>query len=197
MERDFIILIGNQGYGKSVWAKLYAASLTRLLVFDPLSSYPSVDFNTAPDDWANDVAHARLNAFRYGSFLPDELPIIGNTAFAAGNCTMIVEECALLFRRGEELHDWAKPLVFMGRHQRVSLVLIAQRASKIPVDIRSQASRIVSFLQTEPADVAALCDRIGNSYEETIASLPRLHCLDWDNGNVREYAISPNGQKNS
>jgi DNA helicase HerA-like ATPase len=114
--------------------------------------------------------------------------MLGNAAYAAGNCTFVVEECALIFKRGEELQDWAKPLVFMGRIQRVSLVLIAQRASKIPMDIRSQASRIITFRQTEPADVSALIDRIGED-AETIPDLPPLTCIDWEEGKVSRYSI--------
>lgn len=190
MQRDFIIVVGNQGCGKSVWAKIYARPLARLLVFDPMISYALVNFSD-PADWIESVAQNRLNGFRYGACLPDDLPLLGNAAFAAGNCTLLIEECALIFRRGEELHDWAKPLIFMGRHQDVSLVLIAQRASKIPIDIRSQASRIVSFRQSEPADVSAITERLGESLYEEIPLLPDLHCVDWDGRDCRRYAVHP------
>lgn len=187
MERDFIIVVGNQGHGKSVWSKSYAESKTRLLVYDPLQSY-RVDFGTDPEQWVEPTVSGTNQEFRYGSGFPFELEMLGNCAYAAGNCTFIVEECALIFRRGEELHDWAKPLVFMGRIQRVSLVLIAQRASKIPMDIRSQASRLVTFRQTEPSDVSALIDRIGEA-GEAIPELPPLECIDWNNGEVSRYSI--------
>lgn len=190
MQRDFIIVVGNQNCGKSVWAKIYARTLKRLLVFDPMQSYSRVEFSGI-ENWVEDVAHNRLNGFRYGSSFPDDLETMGNAAFAASDCMLIVEECALIFRRGEELHEWAKPLVFMGRHQRVSLMFVAQRASKIPIDVRSQASRIISFRQTEPNDVYAITDRIGESCADEIAALPDLHCLDWNGGAVRRYSVQP------
>jgi DNA helicase HerA-like ATPase len=123
--------------------------------------------------------------------MPHDLPILGNAAFGAGTCTLIIEECAIIFRRGEILDDWAKRLIFMGRHQSVNLVLIAQRAAKIPIDIRSQASRVITFRQTEPDDVAAIAERIGFDARDEIPALPDLHCIDWDNGAVRRYPVRP------
>lgn len=187
MERDLIIVVGNQGFGKSVWGKLFTKGKPRLLVYDPQQSY-NVDFQTDPEHWVPGILESGQKEFRYGSGYPWELSLLGNTAYAAGDCTLLVEECALIFRRGEELHDWAKPLIFMGRIQRVSLVLIAQRAAKIPLDIRSQASRIVTFRQTEPADVDALIDRMGSD-AEGIPELPILNCIDWEDGRLTRYAI--------
>lgn len=190
MQRDFIIVVGNQNCGKSVWAKIYARTLKRLLVFDPMASYARVDFTT-PESWLENVAHNRLNGFRYGSSLPDDLEPMACAAFGAGDCMLVIEECALIFRRGEELQEWAKPLIFMGRHQRVSLLFVAQRASKIPIDVRSQASRIISFRQTEPNDVYAITERIGESCTDEIIALPDLHCIDWNAGMVQRYAVQP------
>lgn len=189
MERDFIVVCGNQGHGKSVWGKIYSKSLTRLLVSDPKAEYDA-DFVSEPADWIENVVTGKTKTFRYGTYLSEEIERFGNAAFASGNCAFIVEECALIFKRGEELHEWAKPLIFMGREQRVSLLLVAQRLAKIPIDIRSQASRIISFRQTEPDDVSAAIDRFGE-LGESIPELPILTCLDWNDGKVSRYAIRP------
>lgn len=189
MDRDFIVVTGNQGFGKSVWTKLYSNAKPRLLVSDPKAEYPA-DFVTDPSEWMESVVNGELKTFRFGTYLPEELPMFGNAAFASGNCVFVIEECALIFRRGEELHEWARPLVFMGREQKVSLVLVAQRLAKIPIDIRSQASRVISFRQTEPDDVRAVIDRFGEVGEE-IPALPVLTCLDWNDGAVSRYSIRP------
>lgn len=193
MRRDFIIVVGNQGCGKSVWAKSYAHAQTRLLVFDPMGSYTRVDFTTDTEVWLENVANERLNAFRYGRIMPGDLADLGNAAFAAGRCSLIVEECAIIFRRNEKLPTWAERAIFMGRHRSLNLVLIAQRAAKIPIDIRSQATRFITFKQTEPDDVAAIAERFGNDVYDEIPMLPELHCLDWDNGTLRRYAMRPPG----
>jgi hypothetical protein len=83
-------------------------------------------------------------------------------------------------------------MVFMGREPRLNLVLVAQRANAVPISVRSQASRIVTFLQTEPADVRALAERIGREHADEIAQLPELECLDWQAGGaVRRYRVHP------
>jgi hypothetical protein len=193
MDRQFILVTGNQRQGKSVWAKLFSQRISRLLVSDPTMSYRNVDYETPPDEWLQSVITRQKEQFRFGTYYAEELPMFGHAAFAAGNCTLIIEECALIFRRGEELHEWAKPLIFMGGHSHVDLVLVAQRAASIPINIRSQATRIVTFKQSEPADVDALADRIGKSVKEVIPTLDKLECLDWDGDQVRHYTVRPDG----
>lgn len=193
MERQFILVTGNQRQGKSVWSKLFAANLPRLLVYDPTMSYANVDFQSLPDDWLDGVINRVTPQFRYGTYMADELPMIGYGAFAAGNCTLVIEECALIFRRGEELHEWARPLIFMGGHSHVDLVLVAQRAASIPINIRSQATRIITFKQSEPADVDALADRIGKSIKDDVPQLEKLECFDWNGDTIRRYKIAPHG----
>lgn len=190
--RDFTLVFGAQGFGKSVWTKAYAAHKPRLLLYDPKAEYPAVDYLTNPEDWNRDVRERRAVKFRYGTYWAEEVELFGSTAYAAGNCAFIMEECAMLFDRGENVAPWARPLIYMGREIGVDLVLVAQRANSIPIGIRSQASRIVSFLQTEPADVTALAQRIGREYAEQILTLARLECVDWQAGaGVRRYFIRP------
>lgn len=191
VDREFILVTGNQRQGKSVWTKIYADNLTRLLVSDPTMTYRNVDYDSIPESWIEGVINRTSKQFRHGTYLQDELPLFGYASFAAGNCTLIIEECALIFKRGEELHDWAKPLVFMGGHSHVDLVLVAQRAASVPINIRSQATRLVTFKQTEPADVDAIADRIGKSIKDLIPKLEKLECLDWDGDTIKSYHVKP------
>jgi hypothetical protein len=191
-DREFICIFGNQGCGKTVWAKHYAQGKSRLFVSDPMASYPGVNFISDPSDYFPALLEdGNKTPFRYGTFQPEELALFCHGAMAAGDCTLIIEECALIFKRGEELHEWFKPIVFTGRHRRVNLVLVAQRATKIPIDLRSQASRIITFRQTEPGDVNALGDRIG--VKDDVTRLQKLECFDWqgDTGELRRYSLTP------
>ena len=98
----------------------------------------------------------------------------------------------MLFDRGEDVAQWARPLIYMGREPKLNLVLVAQRIIAIPPDIRSQATRIVTFLQTEMSDCKALSQRFGGEYEDEIRMLPELHCLDWQAGQgVARYSVRP------
>jgi len=192
MRRDFILVCGNQGAGKTVWTKLYGAQKKRLLVFDPKAEYPGVDYMTPPDEWVAPVVEKKMREFRFGSYLPEEIQMLWQAAFAATDCTLINEECTLLFNRGEDLPQWARPMIFMGREPMLNIVLVTQRANSVPISIRSQASRIVTFLQTEPEDVRALAARIGREYADEIPRLRELECLDWQAGQgVARYSVTP------
>jgi hypothetical protein len=193
--RDFILVVGNQQCGKSVWSKAYAKHQTRLLCFDPLASYVGVDFSSHPDEWLSPLVNGRLNEFRYGVYWKEELPMIAHAAAAAGNCMLLIEECALCFDKGEKIPDWLTQHIFMGSHIGVDRLFVAQRAASVPVDVRSQASRIVTFRQTEPNDVRAICERIGREYAEELPTLPKLECLDWEveGGTLKRYSVHPEG----
>lgn len=194
-DREFVIVTGNQGYGKSVWAKKRCVSMDRLFVYCPKESYDKVDFKTEPYEWVprlleREKGNEGKQKFRIGTAWPDECEAIGHSARAIGKCNVILDECALLFGRGE-LPDWAKPLVYMGREPQINLFVIAQRAANIPIAIRSQAARIISFRQTEPDDVKVLRERIGDAADE-LPALEKLTCLDWDgSGEVKRYTLTP------
>ncbi len=190
--RDYIIVNGMQGYGKSVWTREYARSKSRLFLYDPKAEYPDVDYQTPPDEIIPRIVRGELQKFRYGSWIPEDVEMLGVAAYGAMNCALILEECKMLFDRGEDIVPWARPIVYMGREPKLDLVLVAQRAIAIPPDIRSQASRIVTFLQSEVQDCKALAAKFGGDYEDEIRNLPELECLDWEAGKgVRRYRVHP------
>lgn len=118
----------------------------------------------------------------------DALDTFGHLAFLRGNCVYAVEEAALVFQPGERISGWCKNIVFVGRHRDVSLLVTAQRAASIPIALRSQATRIVSFAQTEGDDVSWLKGCYGEEVKN-LPKLPPLECLDAHQGNLTRYSI--------
>lgn len=198
-KREIIFVLGKTGYGKSVWARGYSANINRLLVYDPMASWPTVPFYPGADDrlfTAYDLAREHpQNAVKIGVYEPELVPILGNMAFVLENNLMVVEEVSTVFRNTKKLEDWARHLLFIGRHRRCSLILIAQRALSIPIDFRSQATRVVTFNQTEARDHQWLSQYFRNRTDE-IGDLPPLTCLDSDarHGVVQRYKIDFSGQ---
>lgn len=191
MQRDFIVVAGMQGCGKSTWVELYTAAKSRLLCYDPKAAHRGVDFSTPPDEYIPQILRGEMQSFRYGTHLPEEIELFGSAAYAATRCCFLMEESATLFDKGESLRPWARPLIFMGREPQLDLVLVAQRLVSIPLDIRSQATRIVSFTQVAPADVRALVEMIGDEGNE-LRALPRYACIDWQLGEgVSRYTVAP------
>lgn len=194
MNRDFIIVVGAQGYGKSLWAKLFTRLTPRLLVYDFKLSFPNVRFQKLTSELFDETM-ANKGMFRIGSGFYDDIDILSNLSYASANNTLVLEECGTIFRRSQTMMSWSKRMVFAGREQNANLILVAQRAASIPIDIRSQANRIVSFMQHESEDIRALVMKIGSSYRWKLPNLKPYHCIDWNDGRVSEYSIEQDARR--
>lgn len=193
MKRDVVLVLGKTGYGKSVWTKAYTKPCQRLIVYDLCREYPVQYYN---GDEMLDLLEERQDGieslpekFRIGVWKNEDADVAGALAFAEGNSTLVCEEMSTLYSRGQNMDAWLREIVFIGRHRRVSLVATAQRAASIPIDLRSQANRVVSFQQAEQRDMQWLEDYFGERAEE-ISSLPELECLDYHKGKVSRYSIA-------
>lgn len=188
--RDIIIVLGKTGQGKSVWTRKYIETKKRLFAFDPIQ-----DIN------CQYIAESQLlemydggffdsgKSFRVGMFHPDYLPLLGSISFLSGECCLAIEEAAMAFPAGNYVIDsWLREAVFLGRHRALSLVVTAQRAVSIPIILRSQATRIVSFAQQEGSDIRWLYEYFGSRANE-ICDLPKLTCLDSEHGEISRYSL--------
>ena len=172
--RKIAIVLGLTGFGKSVWTRSFVAGLPRLMVYDPVASY-NVAWKT-DDELIDALDTGQLDKkFRVGSFNSDididtgdmiSPELLGSLSFLQGNCTLVLEEASLIFTKGARLRPWASQIVFLGRHRSTSLVITAQRATSIPIEIRSQAHRVVSFAQTDGDDLKALRSFFGDRHKE-------------------------------
>lgn len=141
-------------------------------------------------DIAGEVKDKTLpEKFRYGIYDPSEAEALVACAYVAGNCWLVLEEISTLFNVGGKIDGPYRDAVLIGRHQRVSIMAIAQRAVNIPITLRSQASRFISFRQQESADIDTLSDIIGKENAQRCKSFPDLHCMDWEKGVTTEYKI--------
>lgn len=190
-DRKIIVVLGKTGHGKSVWTRAYVAGVPRLFVADPLGSFRC--------EWCD---HGELlNRYDYGEFAANkkfsvgsvelaDAELMGALAFLSRSCTYVVEEASLVFEKGGRLPGWANDIVFLGRHRDVSMIVTAQRAASIPIEIRSQAHRVVSFAQHEGDDLKWLRGFFGNDIEK-LPSLPPLTCLDSEGTGARCYSLKP------
>lgn len=189
MRREIVIILGKTGYGKSVWLRQFCSQFPRVFVYDPLKAFEAdyLDYETIIRKHdAGDFKNAR--AFRIGSGSLEDFSLLGSLAYINKNCVLVGEECAKIFDKGERIEEWLSDIVFLGRHNAVSLVVTAQRAASIPIDLRSQATRLVSFAQTEGDDVNWLKAFLGNRVKE-LGTLKILECLDATTTEINRYSI--------
>jgi len=189
--RDVAIILGKTGFGKSTWLNSYCKGKPRIFAFDPFMKFPA---NYEGEKFILDTAASGNfgpgNHFRVGSHRREDLDLLGAMAFVTGDCLLVIEECGFIWNKGERIPDWLQEIVFLGRHKNISLAVTAQRAAYIPIDLRSQANRLVTFWQTELSDVDWLENYLGQRVEE-IATLPRFICMDAENGKIDRYMVRP------
>jgi len=190
-KREVVIVLGRTGQGKSIWSRQFMHDKKRLLVYDPLME-ANVDYLSTAKliEFAEVHPDKRDKNFRYGTANPDDVPLLDSCAYGYGDCWLFLEEASVVFPSNSRSPEWIRNSIFLGRHRNLSMIITAQRPTSIPVDLRSQASRIICFSQHEKNDVSWLGNYFG---EQTllISELQPLECLDSDGRNIKKYDINP------
>lgn len=191
MSREIIAVLGKTGHGKSVWTRKFCASKKRLFVFDPLLDYPCryLNFEELIDYFDEGFFDEGRN-FCVGSGDPECLELLGALNMLAGECMMIVEECAVALDKYGKIPSWLRDIVFLGRHRSAGILVTAQRAASVPIDLRSQVSRLVTFAQSEGDDLAWLKPFVGIDIK-MLPGLPPLSCIDCTASEKTIYTITP------
>jgi hypothetical protein len=187
MRREVVLVCGVTGGGKTTWARQFTNKLPRLLVYDIAASFP---VQYSDDETIAALVETKPAEFRYGIYDPRDADVLTATAFMLGNCWLVLEEISTLYNIGARIHGPLQEAILLGRQRSLSLLCISQRASYFPITLRSQASRIVSFRQQEPADLKWLADFMGQANAEKLPLLQDLHCIDWHKGELSEYSIA-------
>jgi energy-coupling factor transporter ATP-binding protein EcfA2 len=191
-QREVVIILGKTGYGKSTWLQQYARMYPRIFVFDPFAAIPAQYLSEQQLIDAHEAGDFKQGGFIVGTRELANMDLIGAIAYLSGNCLFIIEECGVAFYKGERIPDWLAEIIFLGRHNAVSLCMTAQRAASIPIELRSQANRFITFRQTERKDVEWTRDYVGDLFEQ-IPTLPKFKCIDADNDSVTVYSVSAPG----
>lgn len=193
-EREVVIILGKSRYGKSTWLGKFLANKPSRFTFDPFRKAAATYYSGDDLIRLHDEGHFQNPPYSAGTSAVDDVDLLSSVAFLNGNAKtrpyFTIEECAIAFYKGERISDALQEAIFLGGHNWLSIVLVAQRAASIPIELRSQATRFITFLQTEKKDVEWCKDYLGDRFDE-LRTLPKLECLDWDNGTVTRYSITP------
>jgi hypothetical protein len=184
-----VCVAGVTDMGKSHWVRAYARDIRRLLVWDP------------ERDWAGEhklgggrisleelVDRTRAHSLDAGVLriavrptwtkpLEEDHELFCRCVRRIGAVCSVHEEvshvaspqsCGLQFRR----------LIVAGRHRGVSLVIVGQRYAQFPRVATGNASLLVTFRQTENADVDYLRERLGEK-ADLVPRLEPRHFVSW------------------
>lgn len=191
-EREVVIILGKTRYGKSTWLGKFLANKPRRFVFDPFQKSTAQYMGEAELIQRHEAGEFKPPAaVQIGSRNIQDIDLLSSVAFLNGHAYFIIEECGVAFYKGERISEPLQEAIFLGGHQWLSIVLVAQRAASIPIELRSQATRFVSFLQTEKNDVKWCEDYLGDRFEE-IRTLAKFECLDYEDNSVTRYKLVTN-----
>jgi len=160
---DIRAYIGATGSGKgvSIRAHLKAERPARLVIWDPLGEYREFVRTTTPDLAA--VAKA-LKAERFAvAYWPGADPtqfaerfdLFCRMVFAAGRCTVLVEELADVTTPSRAPLPWRR-MNTQGRHQGLRIIAASQRPAQVDKQFLGGCTYIRCFTLRYPADRQAM-----------------------------------------
>ena len=189
MQREVKLRFGQTGSGKSYGAAEFFKTLPRAIVAEcGYDEFPALRFTEFPDlvlYLERIGAFANPNAPFRVSYTPRiaEYGLIFDVALEAGNCWLFLEEAD---RFGDPSQNWSyDEIITRGRHRGISICALSLHPFKLPIDLRRQATSLVSFRQTEPNDIKWIADHVGDTAYELPnlpgpPGVPPFPFLEWD-----------------
>ena len=189
VQREVKIRLGQTGSGKSYGAAQFFQTLPRALVAEcDYNEFPATRFDEFPELV---LYLEKIGAFKNPhtpfrvSYTPRiyEYPLIFSTVLELKNCWVFLEEAD---RFGDPADTWEyDEIITRGRHNGISICALSLHPFMLPIDLRRQATSIVSYRQTEPADIKWIADHVGDiAYElPNLAGppgVPPFPYLEWD-----------------
>ena len=184
---DNRVYLGRGGSGKSTLARHHLERVPRLLVFDTLHEPANAD----ACDFVVYTMPALVNVLRHAGARPVRICWRGNmahgyesyelaneAAWAARDLWLLWEEVDV-YIGAHRLPPWAYRIVNMGRHRGLKLIACARRPARVSRDLTANATRIVIFSTSEPADVAYMRDLAGDEAASCLAGLAPREAVDW------------------
>jgi hypothetical protein len=168
--RDFLLVFGKTGMGKSYYANERLYSYDRVIILDPMGEYEGEYCSTLEDIHERICANPKM--FRITTDCLADFERLCVYVYTLKNCMFAIEEAQRVLPAGNTpLPPAFLDLIFRGRHHAVSLMIVSQRASTVSIQARSQWSEIIAFRQTEPTDIRYLYNQSG---DDDLNNIPKL-----------------------
>lgn len=189
LPRRIDLLIGVSGCGKTCLARGLILDHDRVIIIDHRDEYSFGHIYT-------DFERLALDAERESHFVkiwrgdPLYFEHICHLAFAVGRVCILIEEAE---RFEIEEGSWYRQAILTGRMPaQISLIALTQRPQLLNPDLRSQASGVYAFRNSEPSALQWLKYYFGPATVE-LATLPPLHgrAWRWDAPEVIPFEVEP------
>lgn len=168
MERQVYLILGMTGNGKSTLARKISARYPRVVTLDPQHEHGGVIVTSIDEfveemeryyrSWTN--AEFRVTCrFHTDGMSEDEeeeyYKKFLRVCYQLRDFLLVVEEADQFLDPQKKNKPFLR-LIARGRHREISLLCIVRRMPEINKNLRAQCNSIVTFVQTEPDDLALL-----------------------------------------
>jgi hypothetical protein len=192
-KRDVILLGGVTGSGKTFFGNALLYHYPRVIIASPIEEdeqeYDGIQTESFDDlvEKIDEVIKNKKKTWRFKISDLSEIDSLYSFAYSlgydVGGFMLAIEEAETTIPgSGANLSQEFRNLLLKGRHPQVSMMFIIQRFSLLNINVRSQWRRIISFAQTEPADIAWLETASGNPIFEQLPSFPDRRYIDMVRG---------------
>ena len=183
-DRDVVLVFGMTGMGKTWYTRRMLRSIHRAVIMDPQDEYR--EFQRF-EDIGLALEHMERPVFRITHGEPANFKWLCLGARSAGRCWLVIEEAQLIMPAGPEPSREFLDVIYRGRHQEVSVLLVSQRPTTVHIAARSQWSHLITFKQMERADVQWLEATTGLSLP--VQELQRGEFLHVSQGQMRQNKL--------
>ena len=187
--------MGKRGSGKSFLLRKKLSQQTRFVLYNTLgeptySEFETVtDFDVLAEKLKKNSGLIRVNYCRLSPLsMADDFNMVCEAVKASSNIIFAVDEIDL-HTNPNMLPEPFEYLVSIGRHRGISVWVISRRPYLIHSLIRSQASTVITFNQTEPRDIEWLKQVIGEQVNR-LPSLKQYEPLIWQENLTKEKGES-------
>lgn len=178
---DCFTIVGTRGTGKSYLARVINSLFPRSVIIDPARDWTEGEVVTSFDKFAEKLTEKNNeNAKKFRiifRFSPDEknkqelLNHVLRLCFHFKNIQVVIDEVQL-FTNPHFLPSYLENLLFIGRHEGISVMAITQRPARINKSILSQSAHVFVGQLHEKNDLNAVGDFL-NEDSNKLISLPK------------------------
>jgi len=182
-KRNVRLILGQTGSGKTTLAREYVKSMSRALILDNgFCEFPAVEFLDIQSLHEHLDSHGNAGGNFRASYTPlrSQIPTLFTWARELGQAeelTLVLEECDRFPTAESKAHF--EELVQRGRHYGVHILGLTTHPYAVDIDLRRQATEIISFRQHEPNDLKWLSAVMTPQALEQIAQLGDYEYIRW------------------
>lgn len=193
---ELILVMGRRGCGKSYLAKKIQEIWPRRIIIDSLNEYQDGikvnnfgDFCSQLEKLKAENAKKFVLIFRFNpeDGVSEEIfDEILRVSYYFGDVQIVIEEIQR-YSTPHFLPKWLNNCLFVGRHQKLSLLFTTQRPGMLNKGILSQCAHVFCGQLIDGNDINYVAGFLGES-SETLTSLPQRQFIYFSDSGVRQIS---------